>query len=811
MSDGFILYDEYDDLIHMNDLLRSKLPDELTESFDDRARLDEWLSHTTEIDGMEVVVCRDVRQETYFRVRTRDLGDHGSHIGFIYILHDTTDTLLRIRAMEEANTELERAARMKSDFLANMSHEIRTPMNAVIGMAEIALREELPANVADYLAQIKNSGRNLLAIINDILDFSKIEAGRMEIIPERYEPLSEINDIANIMMTRVGDKELEIFVLSDPDIPHALEGDSMRIRQVIINLANNAVKFTHEGVVAILMSCENISDDEVMMTYHIKDTGMGIKEDDFKKLFVSFQQVDSKRNRSVEGTGLGLAISKRLVEAMGGTIGVTSVYGEGSDFYFSIPQKVLDWTRELTVTDATHKHAYVVNDDPKMYGMFLKEMEKLGVDGYAISSPDEYIPTGEKDYVFFAEEGYNDRARELLDKYPDITGVILTGFDSAFVPDRNNLHVMRRPETTLNMVMTLNGSELHVRQSDDSDGFEIDFAAPEAKILIVDDNAINITIAEGLMQPIHAQCHSALGGMAAINMIRNNDFDIILMDHMMPEMDGIETTQFIRENIPGAKDTPIIALTANAMEGARDMFLNAGMNDFIAKPIEIKNLVTVLKRWLPENKMIPADDPGAASGNTIPRIDYPGLDTGAAIKAIGLPELYNKIVEEYYRTGESKHADIQRAYEAEDWTGYTIKVHALKSSSRQIGASALGNIAEKLENAGKAMDLDIIHDNHAEALRMFKELLDGLAPYFAEDGDEGDADLPLADDDMLAAALDRLKSACEDLDMDAMESVRDELKGYSYPAEKRDDIGALYKAIDSIDIDTCEELIARLR
>lgn len=807
MSDGFILYNEYDDLLHMNDLLKNTLSAELLGDFKDRQKLDEWISHTITVEGTEVLPYPVGEKEIYYIIRKNELGDPEYGLGTIYILHDTTESVLKMRAMEEANIELERAAKMKSDFLANMSHEIRTPMNAVIGMAEIALREDLPSNVVDYLMQIQNSGRNLLNIINDILDFSKIEAGKMEIIPERYEPLSEINDIANVLMTRIGDKHLELFVTADSNIPHALEGDAMRIRQILINLANNAIKFTQEGIVHIQIFCEQTAEDEVVLTYHVIDTGSGIKKEDLDKLFVSFQQVDSKRNRSVEGTGLGLAISQKLCEAMGGSIGVTSEYGKGSDFYFTIPQKIMDSTKDIVVDQAGTKHAIVLNDDPGMVGMFVDEMAKLGVEGEIIRTLREYQPSGKRDYLFFEYDIYNEELHTFLDAHREVIGVVLVDFASAFEADLPNLRLMRRPETTLSMVAILNDKELAHRTSESTTAFKIDFLAPEARILIVDDNAINITIAEGLMQPIQAQCFAAGSGKEAVELLQNESFDIVLMDHMMPDMDGIETTHIIRDTIPSAADTPILALTANVMEGAKEMFLKEGMNDFIAKPIDIRDLITKLKVWLPKDKMIHGgsvkEEKGMSQEETI---EYEGLDCEKAIQALGSSALFQKIVKEYYRSGNDRYQTIQSAYDQEDWADYTIKVHALKSSSRQIGAFDLGAMAEELENAGKANDLDTIHAKTEETLRVFRDLIDRLSGYFPEDTSKED-ELPAVPEEVLHDILKRLYEACDNLDSDEMETAEEELKQYSYPADLRDTMHAIWQSIEDLDMDTCMELI----
>lgn len=819
MSDGFILYNEYDDMIYMNDLLKKTLSAEFLEKFKDIGALDSWIADTQSVENIEVLTWEKDGNTTYFKVKRTALGVDKTGLGTIYIFHDTTESIRQIQVMEKANRELERAAKMKSDFLANMSHELRTPMNAVIGMAEIAMREELPPHVLDYLTQIQHSGRNLLNIINDILDFSKIEAGKMEIFPERYEPLSEINDVANVLATRVGDKKLELFVTTDNNIPRVLEGDAMRIRQVLINLANNAIKFTNEGTVHIQIFCEKTAEDMVMLTYHVIDTGTGIKKEDMDKLFVSFQQVDSKRNRSVEGTGLGLAISQRLCEAMGGSIGVTSEYGKGSDFYFSVPQKILDPVSEISVEDAESKHAFCLCENDRMVEMFTAEMDKLGVDSHVIRTLAEFQPSGKKDYLFFEVQDYGEEICSLLDQNRNCTGVILVNFDSDFVAKQSNLRVMRRPETTLAMVQVLNDRE--IEQTSAVEGaFEIQFVAPEASILIVDDNAINITIAEGLLQPLHAKCEEALSGKAAIEKVKEHTYDLILMDHMMPEMDGIETTQVIRNTIPSAAKTPILAVTANVLEGVKDMFINAGMDDFVAKPIDVRDLIGKVRHWLPEDKVLSGEQAEAftaqaaeagispAEHTDIDVVSFDGLDCEAAIRSLGSPALFQKIVQEYYRSGEAKAAGIREAYEREDWKDYTIRVHALKSSSRQIGAAELGAMAEEMEKAGNALDLEQIRNKTEKMLTVYEALLEKLAPHFVEQ-QRDESDLQDITEEEFKRILSGLAEACDDLDMDAMETAKEELMKYAFPEELRESMSELYEAIDNIDIDGCIEWIQK--
>ncbi len=809
MSDGLILYNAYNNLIHVNDLIKNLIDSSFLEKLKDINVLEEWISHMEYVENIKTLLYRKGDEEIYFTVGKHEFGTKENLVGTAYILHNTTNSINQIRLMEKVNSELERTSRMKSDFLANMSHELRTPMNAVIGMTEIALREDLPFRVKDCLNQINSSGRNLLNIINDILDYSKIDAGKMEIIPEKYEPLSEVNDVANILLTRIGNKRLELYYIVDPKIPHELMGDCMRIRQVLINLANNAVKFSEVGMIKITLDCEWISDDEVELTYHIIDTGQGIKEEDLNRLFVSFTQVDSKRNRNVEGTGLGLAISKSLCEAMGGTIGVSSEYGKGSDFWFKVPQKVVDKRCDLVVDDAKNKVAFCINDKRGMTGEFEKEMAALGLEGRVIASIREYEPTEKEDIILFEEDRYNDDVKRFLDSHPEVSGVILTGFGSSFRPDRKNLRVLSRPMTTLAMVMALSnrdlGSFISLRRGDEV----AEFIAPDARVLIVDDNNINLSIAVGLLEPLKINCDVAQSGYEALEKAGQNKYDLILMDHMMPGMDGIETTREIREKIPAAEGTPIVALTANVMEGSKEMFLEAGMVDVIAKPIDVKQLNSKLYALLPGDRIHVLSEEELAEMKNETRDDYVSydfLDYEKAIQGLGSASLYRKILSEYYKRGPRTMEEIEEALSANDLADYAIKTHALKSSSRQIGATELGDIAEKLEHAGKGEDTAVIEQYHATAMQLLKKLLDDLSEYFSVVTGEA-ADLPPASDDEIRAVFDKLSSACDNLEMDEMEECAEKLRSYSYPEDKKELIDKLCNAIEMMDTDGCAEIM----
>lgn len=815
MTDGLAIYNKYNDLIFVNDRIKDVLTDQSLKNIEDIKAFEEWASHVENIEGMEVVPYDTNERIYYFGVKKTEIGSGDDLIGTAFICHDSTDSLTRLKFMEEVNFELERTAKMKADFLANMSHELRTPMNAVIGLAEIALREkELPSNVRDCLVQIGSSGRNLLNIINDILDFSKVDSGKMEIIPDKYEPLSELNEISNILQTRIGDKKLEFFFIADPKLPRTLYGDCMRIRQILINLANNAIKFTELGMVKIDLTCHDIDDEMIELEFHIRDTGQGIKEEDLGKLFESFQQVDTKRNRSVEGTGLGLAISKKLVEAMGGVIGVESEYGKGSDFWFRIPQKVVDRTPGLVVENCENKFAYCLNENMVMTDEFAVEMKSFGMEGKVIGSLKQYEPTGKEEFILFIPEYYTDELKKFLDDHPKIQGIILDEYGSDFKPDRPNLSVMRKPLTTLTMVLSLNNKSIEDMHFKGKEIKYVKFTAPEAKVLIVDDNTINLSIAVGLLEPLQVKCEVAQSGKEALEKVRENQYDLILMDHMMPEMDGVETSKEIRNTIPEADFTPIIALTANVLEGSKQLFLKAGMVDMIAKPIDIKELNMKLIKWLP-NSLIHEEDEieeEAAAEEEVVREEelFDCLDCEKAIKGLGTVALFKKVVADYYKNGPDTLETIKRALEEKDFDTYAIKTHSLKSTSRQVGAMELGKYAEKLEKAGKASDEKEIAKYHDETMAMFEELLKNLSKYFETD-DAGDADKELITDEKVGEIFDKLAAACEELDMDVMEECSKELESYSYPEGKKEIVEKLIDAIGSMDPDTITELMEDYR
>ncbi len=710
--------------------------------------------------------------------------------------------------VQQAKADLERTSNMKSDFLANMSHEIRTPMNAVIGMAEMALREDLPPAAKQYINQIKDAGKSLLTIINDILDFSKIESGKMTINVVDYEPMSVIADVTNIVMTRLKGKDVEMILDIAPDIPDKLLGDNIRIKQVLLNIANNAAKFTTKGKITLKMDYARIGDNEIELHISVEDTGIGIKKEDREKLFHSFQQLDSKRNRDIEGTGLGLAISKQLLELMHGDIWVESEYEKGSKFSFVVPQKVVENVPCISVKEPDACIAAGLFANPCIKDHFMKDCKALGVECIELHSEEDLIMPGckKKRFLFIEQQMFTASVKAFVQEHPQITAVLIVDFFDNVKHDIQNLHVMKKPLFILAIAMILNEEDMHY-EDNEAEGSEFDFIAPEAEILIVDDNAVNLTVAEGLLEPLKMDVDTASSGKEAIDKISQHHYDLVFMDHMMPELDGVETTRIIRRFHQEYNDVPIIALTANAVEGTKEMFCQEGMNDFVAKPIELRILVSKVRQWLPIEKIQKTYMlGGTAKDNKAANIVVGDLDVSFALKFLGNEDLFWSVLKVYYKAIEKKAKLIKSLEEAEDWPAYTIEVHALKSSSKQIGAITLSDRAAALEQAGNARNSSFIHKHTGRMLQQYLSYRDVFAP-FCPDEEEGENHK----DEITIACLLKyfadMRMALEDLDMDKMEEVVHEMNRYSYEGWQQELFTRLKDAVEEIDVDSCEFIL----
>jgi len=681
----------------------------------------------------------------------------------------------------EANRKAEYASQAKSNFLAKMSHEIRTPMNAVTGMAELLLRGELSDEARGYVQDIKQAGNNLVSIINDILDFSKIEAGKLEILPTKYLLSSLINDTVNIIRTRFMEKPLRFFTNIDGNIPNSLIGDEVRIRQVLLNLLSNAVKYSEKGHIGLTITVDKRDDKQVWLRMAVTDTGKGIRPEDRAKLFDEFVRVDMKKNQNIEGTGLGLAITKRLCVAMGGDISVESEYGKGSVFTAVFPQAIESKT-PFAVVEEPEKKKVLVYEGRTVYARSMCwSLENMKVPHIMVTNQDDFAAALCQEQWFYVFSGYGlyEKIKPLMDKpdnaffgsrKPPLALMIEWGTEAYIA----NVRFVSLPVQSLSIANALNGkadSKEYVKSSGIAR-----FTYPGVRLLVVDDIATNLQIAEGLLAPYKATVDTCLTGAQAIELVKRNKYDIIFMDHMMPEMDGIEATAVIRkleknnalpaqagESGKSGKQIPIIALTANAVVGMREMFLENGFNDFLSKPIDVSKLDEMLGRWISKekrekgsgesgvgssehqssydntnnlhsnstNRDSPLSTPNSPlpTPNSPPPIptpslpDIPGVDTAKGIAMTGgTITAYRKVLSLFCKDVEQRLPLLQNAPEADALPAFVTQVHSLKSASASIGAQEVSSMAAGLEAIGKAGDAAFIRESLPDFVKQLEEL-----------------------------------------------------------------------------------------
>lgn len=699
----------------------------------------------------------------------------------------------------------EQSTKQKSDFLANMSHEIRTPMNAVLGMAELALREDMSPQAKQYIRQIRSSGKNLLVIINDILDFSKIESGKMNIVEIVYEPLSIVNSLANIVNTRIGSKKLEFTVDFDPRLPHKLYGDNIRVQQILLNLLNNAVKFTERGEVHLSITFSPIDEETVMLKAIVRDTGIGIKEQDMGKLFQSFQQVDSKRNRNIEGTGLGLAITKQLLRLMNGNIHIESEYEKGSTFYIELPQRIINPSPSVPDSDKSTR-ATLILENKYVYEQVTRDLTALGIEYTNLE--DEGSLDGIRDgYIIIEKQLFNDRIKQIIADNSELKCLIIAPFESPNDINLPRVKMLHKPVYSLGLYSALGlGDDISGEGDSSEDNFR--FIAPDAHILIVDDNPINLTVASGILEPLKMKIDTATGALETIELVKKVKYDMVFMDHMMPEVDGVETTHIIRRLIVGYEDVPIIALTANAIGGTKEMFLREGMNDFVAKPIEVADIVAVIRKWLPKEKIVPVDahpEPEHAAESKKEGLSIDGLNTKQALSLLGSEKLYMQVLKEYYLSMDKRARIITDSIQKKDIKGYTIEVHSLKSTSKQIGADSLSALAARLEKAGNDGDFDFILGNTDDLIMQYMALKDILEPIFPDvkTASAGKA----ADSSVISGLLDEMADALEAMDTLLMDEVIEKMENYSFDERQGEYFINLKNAANDCDIDECNAVI----
>ena len=615
--------------------------------------------------------------------------------------------------VEELETEkavAEKLAGAKSAFLANMSHEIRTPINAILGMNEMIFRESDAPNIVEYSETIRSAGNTLLGLVNNILDFSRIESGEMEIKPDFYDLSDLLNEMVNMIRTRADAQGLKIILDFDPKTPKSLFGDEKRIKQVIMNLLTNAVKYTEKGSITFKMEHERVEAEpgNVILKISVTDTGVGIREEDIRKLYNEFERIEEKKNRHIAGVGLGINLTESLLRLMGSTLQVESTYGVGSTFSFDLKQGVAKWT-------------------------------ELG------------------DYEVAFRENVEKR-RACKEQY----------------------------------------------------------MAPDAEILAVDDNPMNLVVLNSLLKQTRVNIDTAEDGFKAVELSKGKKYDLLFLDHMMPDKDGIETLHEIRRdgNNPN-KETPAVCLTANAIAGAREEYLSAGFDDYLSKPVDAVQLEDMLFSLLPKELVVPVTEALEAEAgengeeeNGALRIlrSCKEIDIDKGINNSGSFDAYLPLLKIFYDSIEDKAEEIEGFYASDDITNYTIKVHALKSSAKLIGAMDLGEKAQNLENAGKREDIQFIREHNDVLLREFRRFQTLLADVFV--GNEK-GDLPLADPGLMQDVYEEIRDAAEKMDIERLEAVFEEMKDFRIGDSEKERYERLENAYSMFDYEGIVKILSQ--
>ncbi len=627
-------------------------------------------------------------------------------VGYIKMVQAQRTLADELRAQQMANEA-------KNNFLSSMSHEIRTPINAMLGFNEMILRESKDPDIIKYASNVNSSGKLLLGLVNDILDFSRIEAGKTEIIPVEYDFSSMVNDLINTSKVRMKGKNLDFKTEISTEIPCILMGDEIRIKQCAMNILTNAIKYTNEGSVSLFIDHKKLDDENILLRIRVRDTGIGIRKEDMDKLFSPFERIEESRNRTIEGTGLGMNIVKQLLALMDSKLLVSSEYGKGSEFSFSVKQRVLNWN-----------------------------------------------PIG--DFAATYEE-------------------------------------------------TLMGQETYHES----------FHAPEARILVVDDTMANLTVIQGLLKPTRIQVDIAESGFEALNMVCENKYNIIFLDHRMPKMDGIETLHSMKDLEDNLnKDVPVYALTANVISGAREMYLKEGFTGYLPKPVDSGRLEDTILKNLPDElvsrpgdsdfddsiptDVISSDDMAAIQIMT----NLEGIDFDAGSKNCGGPGALMSVATDFALSIESKALSIEDAWKYGDFENYTTYVHGLKSSARVIGATELSNLAAYLEQCGNKKDKDEIERRTPELLEHYRKYSGFLEPLVrAEESKEDELQKPLIEPEELEGALKSLKEFVEGSYFDSADDVVAMMDDYRMPDDFKDKYKNIKRLLSAVDRDGLLEML----
>lgn len=635
-KDGLVILDASYNLLYANDVARALFPD-----INNRESREEQMGGVFKENAREAIINIEGRNYE-IRVSCIEDDNHSETVrGYLAWIFDMTFVNRYTEEMIRLRQEAEKANLAKTTFLAHMSHEIRTPMNAIIGFSDLCLNNDNEGEMKEYIRNIRESAGTLMVLINEVLDISKIESGKIVLTDVAYSMRELMQEVISAIVPQINAKNLTFRYLLEKDIPVMLKGDKKEIRHIMFNLLSNAIKYTSEGTILFKVKEIQRKDRKILLEIIVKDTGIGIKEEDKAQIFDRFERFDEKKNYAVEGTGLGLSIVKNLVELMNGSVEVESFYGEGSLFRARVWQEILE--------------------------------ERPG-EVYRGSNCDDIRYTLEQ----LKNAVYGNKGKRK-------------------------------------------------RRS---------ICFPGAKVLVVDDNQVNLKVASGLLKLYGIDAELAASGEECLEMVGKRTYDLIFMDQMMPEMDGIETLSRLREIKRGNKHTPVIALTANALVGVREEMLEKGFDDFLGKPMDLTELENVLIRFLKERqKETPEADKEDTGFDSETAEKYEGLiqkgiDVQAGIELCGGEESYQEVLDAFVKNAPVQQRDLSLSLKQGDYERYTVLAHALKSAAASIGALKLSEIARMHEGAGNKGNILYINEDFVNLIEEYEEVIKAIETGF---------------------------------------------------------------------------------